>query len=193
MPFHLEAATNYLGTMLKNRRLTDVQRELESNVVQDKDRIDGLTARLASMGIALWTDDTKNDATQAASHAIVVRGQANLLKHVTDVEELHVLEELLQALEQKEGLFQLLGMAQQAQSVQLFIGADHALFRSNRCSAVVAPYQDAKGCVVGAVGVVGPAYMNYRRIIPMVDYTAHLLTRTLKGEQLHARTKETTS
>ena len=33
--------------------------------------------------------------------------------------------------------------------------------------------------VVGAVGVIGPMYMKYGRIIPMVDYTAQIVSRAL--------------
>ena len=50
---------------------------------------------------------------------------------------------------------------------------------------VVAPYVtgdpdgEAGGQVVGAVGVIGPTRMNYARIIPMVDYTARVVSRLL--------------
>ncbi|HIA81424.1 MAG TPA: heat-inducible transcriptional repressor HrcA, partial [Rhodospirillales bacterium] len=33
--------------------------------------------------------------------------------------------------------------------------------------------------LVGAIGVIGPTRMNYARIIPMVDYTAKLLSRII--------------
>jgi heat-inducible transcriptional repressor len=35
--------------------------------------------------------------------------------------------------------------------------------------------------VVGAIGVIGPARLNYARIIPLVDYTARMLGRMLDG------------
>jgi heat-inducible transcriptional repressor len=37
----------------------------------------------------------------------------------------------------------------------------------------------AQGRVVGAIGVIGPTRMNYARIIPMVDYTARVVSRLL--------------
>ena len=41
-------------------------------------------------------------------------------------------------------------------------------------------YRDAEERVVGAVGVIGPTRLNYARIIPMVDYTAQLVTRMMR-------------
>ena len=50
---------------------------------------------------------------------------------------------------------------------------------------VVAPYvrparrTAGRGRIVGAIGVIGPTRMNYARIIPMVDYTARVVSRLL--------------
>jgi heat-inducible transcriptional repressor len=35
--------------------------------------------------------------------------------------------------------------------------------------------------VMGAIGVIGPARLNYARVIPLVDYTARVLGRMLDG------------
>ncbi|TIX93890.1 MAG: heat-inducible transcriptional repressor HrcA, partial [Mesorhizobium sp.] len=47
-------------------------------------------------------------------------------------------------------------------------------------SLVVAPYRDKDARVVGALGVIGPTRLNYARIVPMVDYTAQLVSRMLR-------------
>ena len=33
--------------------------------------------------------------------------------------------------------------------------------------------------IIGAVGVIGPTRLNYGRIVPIVDYTAQLVGKTL--------------
>jgi heat-inducible transcriptional repressor len=69
--------------------------------------------------------------------------------------------------------------------VQIFIGAENELFGMTGCSMVVAPYDagdeqpPTRGRLVGAIGVIGPSRMNYARIIPMVDYTARVISRLL--------------
>ena len=84
-----------------------------------------------------------------------------------------------QALESKESLAKLLEAAESAQGVQIYIGADNPLFGASGCSMIVAPYQNSREQVVGAIGVIGPTRINYARIIPMVDYTAKVIGRLL--------------
>ena len=63
--------------------------------------------------------------------------------------------------------------------MQIFIGAENPLFGLAGCSMVVAPYQNSREQVIGAIGVIGPARINYARIIPMVDYTAKVIGQIL--------------
>ena len=44
---------------------------------------------------------------------------------------------------------------------------------------IIAPFSNSEEKIVGAIGVVGPARMNYGRIIPMVDYTAKIVGRLI--------------
>ncbi|TIU06566.1 MAG: heat-inducible transcriptional repressor HrcA, partial [Mesorhizobium sp.] len=54
------------------------------------------------------------------------------------------------------------------------------LFSLSGSSLVVAPYRDKDARVIGALGVIGPTRLNYARIVPMVDYTAQLISRMLR-------------
>jgi len=67
------------------------------------------------------------------------------------------------------------------EGVQIYIGADNPLFGASGCSMIVAPYQNSREQIVGAIGVIGPTRINYARIIPMVDYTAKVVTKVLGG------------
>ena len=46
-----------------------------------------------------------------------------------------------------------------------------------------APYMSGRQRVLGAIGVIGPARLNYARVIPLVDYTARVLGRMLDGNE----------
>ncbi len=35
--------------------------------------------------------------------------------------------------------------------------------------------------IVGVLGVIGPTRLNYARIVPMVDYTAKIVSKLLAG------------
>nr|HEV8009781.1 heat-inducible transcriptional repressor HrcA [Bradyrhizobium sp.] len=46
-------------------------------------------------------------------------------------------------------------------------------------STIISPYRDASGGIVGVIGVIGPTRLNYARIVPMVDYTAKVVSKLL--------------
>ena len=74
---------------------------------------------------------------------------------------------------------QILGLAEHADGVRIFIGSENKLFSLSGSSLIVAPFRDGERKVVGVLGVIGPTRLNYARIIPMVDYTARLVSRVL--------------
>jgi heat-inducible transcriptional repressor len=45
----------------------------------------------------------------------------------------------------------------------------------------VAPYRDGAGRIIGVIGVIGPTRLNYARVIPMVDYTAKVVSKLVGG------------
>ena len=110
---------------------------------------------------------------------LIVRGQAKLLDDVTALSDLERIRALFEALETKEATLRLLDAANKAEGVQIFIGAENTLFSHAGCSLIIAPYQNSREQIVGAIGVIGPTRINYARIIPMVDYTAKVIGRLL--------------
>ena len=74
----------------------------------------------------------------------------------------------------------LLGDAEKAQGVRIFIGSENKLFSLSGSSVILSPYKDANEKVVGVLGVIGPTRLNYARIVPVVDYTAHVISRMLQ-------------
>ncbi len=123
-------------------------------------------------GLASW-------AKEDHSGALIVRGQAHLLDDVTGIGDLERLRSLFAALETKEQLLKLVEAAEVADGVQIYIGAENDLFGLAGCSAVISPYRDSQRRLIGAIGVIGPSRINYARIIPMVDYTAKVISRIL--------------
>src|SRR5258708_26730692 len=111
----------------------------------------------------------------------MLRAQEHLLK---DHKALAVLERVLllfNDLETRRDVIDLLGRAEQAEGVRIFIGSENKLFSLSGSSTIVAPYHDASGHIVGVLGVIGPTRLNYARIIPMVDYTAKVVSKLLAG------------
>ena len=90
-----------------------------------------------------------------------------------------LLRALFEMLETRETMLRLLDASKRGDGVQIFIGAQSHLFGLAGCSVIIAPYQNSREEIVGAIGVIGPTRINYARIIPMVDYTAKVIGRLI--------------
>jgi len=169
----LVQASNYLSARLVGRTLSEAYDEIIDELESARAEIDDLTSRVVESGLAIWSgpEDSR------AEGSLIVRGQANLLEDVSAMADLERIRALFEALETKEEMLKLLSMTDTAEGVQIFIGADNALFNLAGVSMVVDSFQNSNEQVVGAIGVIGPMRMNYARIIPMVDYTAKLIGR----------------
>ena len=88
---------------------------------------------------------------------------------------------LFDDLEKKESLSDILNLAESGQGVRIFIGSENTLFSLSGSSLIVAPYRNAEDRIIGAVGVIGPTRLNYARVIPMVDYTARVVSKLLSS------------
>ncbi len=171
-PSSLIEATNYMNAKVRGRSLSDLQAELREEQKLLREELDEVSSRLVEDGLATWSG-------QDDRATLIVRGRGNLLEDVSALEDLERVRELFDALEAKAGLANLLDLAKDAQGVRIFIGSENNLFNMAGCSVIVAPYTDSKERIIGAVGVIGPTRLNYARIIPMVDYTAQVLGRSI--------------
>ncbi|MCP5367294.1 MAG: heat-inducible transcriptional repressor HrcA [Hyphomicrobiales bacterium] len=171
-PSALVEATNYLSARLVGRTIDQAGAEIRAELVAHRAELDALTAKVVEEGMATW-------AGERSTGTLILRGQANLLDDVTAMADLEHIRALFEALETKETMVKLLNLADGAEGIEIFIGADNKLFGMAGCSLIVGPYHNSSQQLVGAIGVIGPTRMNYARIIPMVDYTAKLIGRLL--------------
>jgi heat-inducible transcriptional repressor len=171
-PATLVAASNYLNARLVGRTIEEARSDIEDDIGSHKAQLDELTKRVVATGIASW-------AGGDGESALIVRGQSHLLEDVTALGDLDRLRTLFEMLETKETVLRLLDASRQADGVQIFIGAENHLFGVAGCSMIIAPYQNSREQIVGAIGVIGPTRINYARIIPMVDYTAKVIGRII--------------
>jgi len=169
----LAEAGNYLTKRLTGRTIAEARAEILSEIEDHRAQLDSLASDLVERGMAHWSGGSLQQGY------LIVRGQANLLGNIKALDDLEKVRALFQALEAQETLERLLELTQAADGMQVFIGADNALFGHAGCSLVVAPFADSGEHIVGAIGVIGPTRMNYARIVPMVDYTSKLLRRVV--------------
>src|SRR5262249_9612595 len=95
------------------------------------------------------------------------------------LEDLERVRLLFDDLETKRGVIDLLGRAERAEGAHIFIGSENKLFSLSGSSTIVAPHRDGTRRIVRGLRVVGPTRLNYARVIPMVDYTAKVVSRLI--------------
>ncbi len=171
-PANLVEAANYLNARLGGRRLDEVRALVERELEEHSAQIDALTERVVSAGLA-------ERAGTEGGGLLIVRGRSKLLDDVTAISDLERLRHLFDMLETRRDLMRLLDITQGAEGVKIFIGAESDLFGVSGCSMILAPLSGDSAACVGAIGVIGPTHINYARIIPVVDYTAKVVSRLL--------------
>jgi heat-inducible transcriptional repressor len=173
-PSALVEAGNYLNARVQGRTLTDVREEITRSRSALEAELDTLSRRVVEAGLATWSG-----VADDKPRTLIVRGQANLLEDLHALEDLERIRVLFDDLEKKNDIIDLLGHAERADGVRIFIGSENKLFSLSGSSVVAAPYRDPNDKIVGVLGVIGPTRINYARIVPVVDYTAQLVSRLL--------------
>jgi heat-inducible transcriptional repressor len=161
---------NYVSSRLAGLTLGQAEARLRTEIAERREAIDAAAAELVASGLAAWS----RDATQRP--VLIVRGQANLIDEAAAA-DLERVRKLLEELEDRQEIAQLLEQAREADGCRIFIGSENRMFALSGSSVIAAPYRGSEGQVVGVVGVIGPTRLNYARVVPMVDFTAQALTR----------------
>jgi heat-inducible transcriptional repressor len=173
-PSSLQEASNFLNARLRGKTLSEAKAEVTVELAGARRELDAAATRLIEDGLAAW-------GGEGAERALIVRGRANLLTDPETAADLERVRMLFDDLERKEQLIDLLDGVRGAQGVRIFIGAETRLFSLSGSALIAAPYMSGRQKVLGAIGVIGPARLNYARVIPLVDYTARALGRVMDG------------
>jgi heat-inducible transcriptional repressor len=171
-PGALEEASNFISAHLGGRTLSEAARAMRAEIASGRSALDEASRDLVERGLAVWSEDA------TSRPVLIVRGQANLLDE-TAIGDLERVRWLLDDLEDKQSVAELLDSAREADATRIFIGSENRLFALSGSSVIASPYRNREGRVVGVVGVIGPTRLNYARVVPMVDFTAQSLGKLI--------------
>jgi heat-inducible transcriptional repressor len=177
-PGFLERVNNYLNERVKGRTLEEIRLHVLEELGADKEHVDSLAAQALRLGRAVFTPDSAPD--------VIVTGQAHLLDQTTSTAvtgesesgRMVRMQRLLGALEEKERIVRLLDRTLQAEGIRVWIGAETPFAEVGDISIVATPY-GPDDRPLGSIAVIGPTRMNYSRVIPLVDFTAELVSEVL--------------
>jgi heat-inducible transcriptional repressor len=167
----LDKFTRYLNELLAELNFSEMKKRIAQEMDREQVRLDELSRKALELGRLAMEGNGQCD--------IYVEGQTNLMD-APEFADVHTLRKVFQALEEKSTLLSLLEKSHEARGVQIFIGADSKVAGLNELTAITAAY-GGEGRSLGALGVIGPTRMDYSQVIPVVDYTARLVSEILKS------------
>lgn len=168
----LEQISNYLNRELTGLSIQEVRTKLNQELQQERILYDQMKKQALSLSCAALQDEVED--------RIYVSG-ASLMLEQPEFSTPQQMRRLIQALESKKLLIDLLDRSQSAQGVQIFIGSESSHIDLEGCSLITSNFSNKKGAI-GSLGVIGPIRMDYSQVIPIVDFTAQLVSRVLERE-----------
>jgi heat-inducible transcriptional repressor len=166
----LVRASNYLSELLEKLPLEQIRGRIEQELAHDQAAYDQLVAKALKLGLlATGVPPTEK---------VFIEGTGSFLE-APEFADIDRMKALFRTLEEKTRLVALLDRVQRAREMQIFIGHESDLSPGGEVSLVATPYGPADRSL-GTVGVIGPTRMNYQRVIPLVQFTAQVLSSALK-------------
>lgn len=159
---------NYLNSLLQGLTISEVKRRILEEMKSEKIRYDNLLASALNLSQQAFDEN---------SSELFIEGQSNILD-LPEFADAQRMKEIFRAMEQKSQLLALLDSCLKAPGVNIFIGSESHLNNMSGMSLITSTYVSGKN-TLGVLGVIGPTRMGYGKVIPIVDYTAKMLTRLL--------------
>lgn len=168
----LDKHSHYLNELLHDLPLGEVKRRILLEMQNEKVLFDQLFSKALEISQRVFQSTLENTD-------IYIEGQTNLLNN-PEFADVEGMRRVLEAFEDKSRIIRLLDMAlKPSNTVQIILGPESELEELQEISLISSPYRRGD-TVLGVLGVIGPLRMNYSRIIPVVEFTAKLLSQLLE-------------
>jgi heat-inducible transcriptional repressor len=168
----LEQITNYLNQAMRGLSIREARALILAEMAQEKALYDRLLQRAFRL--------SEEALAEVADGEVIIEGTSHLLEQ-PEFTDLDRMKRLFRAFEQKSLLLSLLDRGLLDLGVQVIIGGETEYPELAGCSLITASYSGRRG-TLGALGVIGPSRMPYSTLIPIVDYTAGMISRMLDEE-----------
>jgi len=168
----LEQISNYLNHELTGMCIHDVREKISRELQDERSRYDQLQKQALSLSSV---------ALQEEAEDLVFVSGTSLMLDQPEFSTPDQMKRIIKALESKSTLIKLLDRSQSAQGVQIFIGSQSQQTDLEGCSLITSNFSNKKGAI-GTLGVIGPVRMPYSDVIPIVDFTAQMVSRILERE-----------
>ena len=160
---------NYLNHHFQNLTVAEVRNRIIAELAAAERELSDLTGR--ALRLAMDTFDISE------APEVFVEGTLNMLSQ-PEFSDIGVMREVLQALEDRTRLLEVLDKTMSEYRTVVVLGEEAHVSDLAGCGLVSTPY-GGQGAPIGAVSIIGPLRMDYAEVVPLVNYTAQLITAML--------------
>ena len=161
--------SNYLTENYAGRTLLEIREELLRMMSDERARLDELLHRAIELA--------RDGMNMGHAPSLVASGTHSLFEALPNISRI---EGMFQMFAERARLAGLLNRCLDADGVRVVLGQDSRLTEELGFGLVVRGYRAGNG-VSGSVAVVGPARMEYPRMVPLVNYLGERLSEALAG------------
>ena len=166
----LNAAASVLNTKFVGLTVQEMKEAISDQLLREREAYNRLIADLLSIF---------KDVVAVQNNEISFNGFSGA-SFLPDFVDLKQIKQILKAIESNNFVLKLLDQMDSSRGIQVFVGMERIIPAMKELSMVASIYSN-KAQSSGAIGIIGPTRMNYKKLIPIVDHTAKTLTRILSS------------
>jgi len=167
----LKRMENYLNQVMGGLSIAQVRTTILHEMRKEETTCNSMINKALALGNIILSDENYQMAE------LFINGQYNIID-LPEFADLDKLKQLMKTLQERKKLISLLDATTNTSEIQIFIGSESGSKEISDCSLVTAKYRQDNQ-VLGTLGVIGPKRMDYGRIIPMVNFTAKILSKLI--------------
>jgi len=161
-----------LNERVVGRTLAEVRDRLRRELLPLRDRANDLLARALVLGLQALEE-------RAPGPPDLMLGTRRALLEQPEFRDPERIRELFSAIETGETLLDLLDRIALDEGVHVAVGSALEVAELRHCALVAATYGREGDAPQGVLGVIGPSRMDYRRVIPLVEYCSQIVSSKL--------------
>jgi heat-inducible transcriptional repressor len=165
----LDRFSQYLNELCQNLTLGESRQKIVAKMEEDKNLFDQMTSQALSLSRQALQNDEEEE--------LYIEGTSQILDYPEFAADVAKIRSIFKAFEEKHHLITLLDQTLAAQGVQIIISPEEH-FPAMQLSLVASSYGSHRS-PLGSLGVIGPMRMDYARLVPIVRYTASMVTTLL--------------
>jgi heat-inducible transcriptional repressor len=169
----LDRFSRYLNELCQNLTLAESRQAILVRMEEEKSLFDKMISQALNLSRQALQSDEEEE--------LYIEGTSHILDYPEITADVEKIRGIFKAFEEKHHLVLLLDQTMAAQGVQIIISPEEH-FPEMQLSLVASSY-GVPQTSLGSLGIIGPMRMDYARLVPIVRYTASMVTDLLTKRQ----------